>query len=66
MKVKELIAYLEKLDQDAICEYLECDDNGNGTWKDITEESLYYVDFRGNEFAKGQDFENKTFLQIGV
>lgn len=66
MTVKDLIAYLQTQDQDAICQYLDCDEYGNGTWKDLKEDNLYYMDLRGNPYVKpGAPHENKRCLQIG-
>ena len=66
MTVKELISYLQTQDQDAVCQYLEVDDWGRSTWKELEKYSLYYIDFRGNEFIKpNQPHENKRYLQFG-
>lgn len=66
MTVKELIAHLQTQDQDAICQYLEVDDFGRSTWKELEEYMIYYNDLRGNEFVQpGAPYENKRYLQIG-
>lgn len=69
MTVKDFIAYLQTVDQEAEVQIFADDGdsyNENYKWRDFDPNiHAYYKDFRGNEFAKGQHYENKRYLELG-
>jgi hypothetical protein len=72
MKVSKFIEWLKTQDQDAVVEVLVRESRGNG-WEGDSfhfeeldpDKHADYVDFRGNQFAKGEPHENGRFLYLG-
>lgn len=70
MKVSELIDWLKTQDQGATVEVLYHtsgrDWYGDSVYeKEFTPELSHYADMRGNQFAKGQPYENSRTLLLG-
>ncbi len=71
MTVKDFIAWLQTQDQDAIVCVLKqhkadaYQSYGECTFESFAPELSDYTDFRNNQFAKGQTYENDRYLYIG-